>query len=181
LAIQKKRSQMLAWGRKVSKPFRDRVTQMGASFKIDPGYLMACMAFETGRTFDPAIPNAAGSGATGLIQFMPGTAQALGTTTAELAKMSTVKQLDYVEKYFMPRKGRLISLEDVYMAILWPAAIGKLNSYVLFRKSDPLNPKRYVQNAGLDMNRDYVVTKAEASNRVSRQLELGLMPENSLG
>ena len=33
-----------------------------------------------------AVKNAAGSGATGLIQFMPRTAQGLGTTTAKLAK-----------------------------------------------------------------------------------------------
>lgn len=70
---------MLAWGKKVSKPFRDRVLRMGAALQADPSHLMACMAFETGRTFDPAVRNAAGSGAVGLIQFMPATAQALGT------------------------------------------------------------------------------------------------------
>ena len=38
---------------------------------------MAVMSFETGGTFDPGIRNAAGSGATGLIQFMPSTAAGL--------------------------------------------------------------------------------------------------------
>lgn len=172
---------MLAWGKKVSKAFRDRVVAMGELLDVDPNHLMACMAFESGQTFSPSIRNGAGSGATGLIQFMPATAQALGTTTDALAKMSAVKQLDYVEKYFLPRKGKLKTLEDLYMAILWPAGIGKPNDYVLFRKDDPLNPKRYVQNAGLDYNGDGVITKAEAARKVGRQLEIGLGVGNVWG
>ena len=170
---------MLAWGKKVSKPFRDRVLRMGATLQADPSHLMACMAFETGRTFAPAVRNAAGSGAVGLIQFMPATAQVLGTTPQQLAAMSAVRQLDYVERYFQPRAGRLKTLADVYMAILWPAAIGKPASYVLFDRNDPDHPRRYVQNAGLDYNRDGLVTKAEAAARVAEQLALGLRPENA--
>jgi len=137
------------------------------------------MAFETGRSFSPAVRNAAGSGAVGLIQFMPATAQALGTTTAQLAAMSAVKQLDYVERYFQPRAGKLKTLEDVYMAILWPAAIGKPEGFVLFDRADPVYPKRYVQNAGLDFNKDGQITKAEAAARVRRTLQEGLRPANA--
>ena len=170
---------MLAWGNKVSKPFRDRVVKMGEVLLVDPSYLMACMAFETGRSFDPAVQNAAGSGAVGLIQFMPATAQALGTTTQLLAAMSGVKQLDFVERYFLPKAGKLKTLADVYMTILWPAAVGKPGTYVLFDRNDPLHPKRYVQNAGLDYDRNGIITKDEAAYRVGQQLELGLQPENA--
>ena len=48
--------------------------------------------------------NAAGSGATGLIQFMPNTAEGLGTSTGELAGMSRARQMHYVEKY-LSNKG----------------------------------------------------------------------------
>ena len=34
--------------------------------------------------------------------------------------MTAEEQLDYVEEYFKTSKGKLKSLEDVYMAILWP-------------------------------------------------------------
>ena len=170
---------MLAWGKKVSKPFRDRIVKVAQDLGTDPNYLMACMAFESARTFSPSILNAAGSGAVGLIQFMPSTAQALGTTTQQLAAMSAVKQLDYVERYFAPSKGKLRSLEDVYMAILWPRAVGKPQEYVLFDKNDPQYPKRHIQNAGLDFNRDGLITKAEAAARVRRELEEGLRPENA--
>lgn len=167
---------MLAWGKKVSDKFRQRVIEIAESLGTDPNFLMACMAFESGESFSPSVKNAAGSGATGLIQFMPSTAQALGTTTAKLGAMSAVQQLDYVEKYFKPSKGKLKSLEDVYMAILWPAAVGKPMSYVLFSKSDTAHPKRYIQNAGLDFNRDGIVTKAEAAAKVRKKLEKGLQP-----
>jgi hypothetical protein len=132
---------------------------MGQRLNTDPNWLMSCIAFESGRSFSPSITNAAGSGATGLIQFMPSTAQALGTSTEALARMSAVEQLEWVEKYFRPSAGRLKTLEDVYMAILWPAAVGKPDSYVLFVKADKRHPKRYIQNAGLDWNKDGKITK----------------------
>ena len=74
----------LAWGRKVSQTFRDRVFWIGDELAIDPDFLMACMAWESAETFRANIKNAAGSGATGLIQFMPSTARALGTTAEAL-------------------------------------------------------------------------------------------------
>ena len=169
---------MLAWGKKVSEEFCQKVRDIARELETEPNYLMACMAFESG--FCPHVKNAAGSGAVGLIQFMPSTAQALGTTTEALASMTAVQQLAYVEKYFRPSKGKLTSLEDVYMAILWPAAIGKPLSHVLFAKHDPRHPIRYMQNAGLDFNRDGLVTKAEAADKVRQKLERGLLPAFAL-
>jgi hypothetical protein len=137
------------------------------------------MAFESAETFSPSVLNGAGSGAVGLIQFMPSTAAALGTSTEALAKMTAENQLDFVRQYFAPQRGRLQSLDDVYMAILWPGAIGKPNDFVLFDKSDTAHPKRYIQNAGLDFNGDGKVTKAEAAARVRAMLDKGLKPENA--
>ena len=170
---------MLAWGKKVSKRFRVRIREVAANLQTDPNFLMACMAFESAGTFSSSIKNGAGSGAVGLIQFMPSTAQALGTTTERLIAMSAVRQLEFVEKYFIWTKGRLNTLEDVYMAILWPSAIGKSQNYVLFDKNDPAHPKRYIQNAGLDFNKDGLITKAEAARKVQIRLDEGLLPANA--
>ncbi|MBB3061912.1 lytic transglycosylase domain-containing protein [Microbulbifer rhizosphaerae] len=137
---------------------------------ISPDFLMSCMAFETGETFSPSIKNAAGSGATGLIQFMPRTARGLGTTTEELAKMTAEKQLDYVEKYFLPYKGKLKTLEDIYMAILYPVAIGMDPGEALFRRG----AKTYEQNSGFDKDEDGVITPAEISVKVRQKYEKGL-------
>lgn len=174
-----KTEQPLAWGARVTPSFRDCVRRIGARLGINPDYLMACMAFESARTFDPAIRNAAGSGATGLIQFMPSTAAALGTTTEALAAMSACQQLVYVEAYFRPWKDRLRTLGDVYMAILWPGAIGKPEGWVLFDEADKAHPKRYIQNRGLDFDSDGKITKAEATSGPRQQLVAGLMARNA--
>ena len=158
----------VVWGAKVSPTFKDRLFWLCDELDINPDYLMACMAFESAETFRPDIKNAAGSGATGLIQFMPSTALGLGTTVAKLAAMTAEDQLNFVYKYFRPYKGRLQTLEDTYMAILLPSQVGKELSSVLFSGG-----VAYRQNAGLDSNRDGRVTKAEASAKVREKLEKG--------
>lgn len=167
----------LAWGRLVSADFRVRVQKMASRLKVDASWLMAIMAFESGRTFSASVRNAAGSGAVGLLQFMPQTAAALGTSSNALAKMTAVQQLEYVERYFLQWKGKLRTLADLYSAVLWPGAIGKPPDYVLFRRDDTRTPKRYLQNAGLDFNKDGLVTKAEMASKVEAFLLQGLKPE----
>jgi hypothetical protein len=87
--------------------------------------------------------------------------------------MTPVAQLDFVRRYFLPQKGRLNDLNDVYMAILWPRAVGRPASHVLFVNGS----RQYSQNKGLDVNFDGVVTKAEAASRVQQHLVEGMRPE----
>lgn len=137
-----------------------KIEEIAGRLGIDPKWLLAAISFETGGEFSSKTRNRL-SGATGLIQFMESTAEGLGTSTAELARMSENRQLDYVEKYLSRFKGRMNSLEDVYMAILWPAAVGKSNNTVIFSSG-----VTYSQNAGLDINGDHAVTKGEAAAKV---------------
>ena len=166
----------MAWGKKVSRVFRARVVWIGEALVLDPSDLMACMHWESGGTFSASVRNAAGSGATGLIQFMPSTAKGLGTTTAALAKMTAEDQLDYVYRYFRPYAGRLLNLGDIYMAILWPSGIGKPDSYVLFDRSKA--PTAFRQNAGLDVSKDGRITRGECLIKIKQRLTNGLRPEN---
>lgn len=159
----------LVWGAKVSQVFKDRVRWIADTLGFDPNWLMACMAFESGETFRANIRNAAGSGAVGLIQFMPATAKALGTSTAALSAMTPEDQLKYVYKYFEPYRGRLQSLDDLYMAILWPKAVGKPGTYQLFVRGGIA----YRQNAGLDRDKDGVVTKLETCAKIREKYERG--------
>lgn len=158
----------LAWGQKVSQEFRDRLYWIALELDINADYLMSLIAFESGETFSASVKNAAGSGATGLIQFMPSTARGLGTTTNKLAAMTPEDQLNYVYKYLKPYKGRIQTLSDLYMAVLWPAGVGKPANYVLFSGG-----VAYRQNAGLDLNKDGKITKAEAAARVEEKLKRG--------
>ena len=173
-------STQLAWGAKVSADFRDKVRWLVEDLDIGPGpgrpepnWLMTWMAWETGRSFRADVKNMAGSGATGLIQFMPSTARGLGTTVEALAAMSPESQLNFVWKYFKPYKGKIRSLSDGYMAILWPRAVGKPDDHALFTGG-----VAYRQNAGLDTNKDGKVTKREAAAKVTALLDEGLRPGN---
>jgi hypothetical protein len=170
------KDQELVYGSKVTEDFRKKVIEIANDLGANPNHLMAIMAFESAGTFSPSIKNAAGSGATGLIQFMPSTAKGLGTTTADLAKMTAIEQLDYVQKYFQWKKGKLNSIDDFYMAVLWPKACGKADDYVLFEKGT----KAYTQNKGLDTDNDGKITKAEASNKVRQSLAAGEKLKNSI-
>ena len=160
-------SRQIAWGAKVGAAFKVKLIEISENIGVDPNYLISAIAFETGETFSPSIKNR--NGATGLIQFLPDTAVELGTTTADLAAMTAVDQMDYVEKYFNPYRNRLESIEDVYMAILWPAAIGKANSWALFSRPSA----QYERNSGLDTNKDGTVTKEEAAAMVKAKLLKG--------
>ena len=167
----------IAWGAKVSGEFKNKAIQVATNLGISPDYLMACMAFETGETFSPKEPNKAGSGAIGLIQFMPITAtKSLNITVDKLAAMTAVQQLDYVEKYFKLQmawnKKKLSTLEDVYMAILYPAAIGQDLDSTLFAKGSI----EYKQNDGFDKNNDGKITPAEISTILRAKYEKGLKP-----
>lgn len=177
----------LAWGGKVSNVFRDRVWWIADEISkvqkaaFDPNWLMACMAWETGEKFTADVKNLAGSGATGLIQFMPTTAADLAhyrstsLTTATLAAMTAEDQLSWVYWYFrmqIDRHGPITNLEDCYMAILWPKAIGSPASSALWTKGGM--PTTYRQNAGLDRNKDGTITKAEAAGHVHEKLVKGM-------
>lgn len=166
----------LAWGARVSPEFRVKVRAISGRLGCAPDDLMSCVAWESGRSFSPSKKNMAGSGATGLIQFMPATAKGLGTSTAALAAMTAVEQLDWVEKYFQPYKGKLNTLADLYMAILWPAAVGKPMEHVLWNRAT--RPTTYRQNAGLDINHDGAITKAECAAKLYGMKAEGQRPEN---
>lgn len=166
----------IAWGAKVSPVFKERVLWIADSLGCSPDDLMACMAWESGESFAPDKKNMAGSGATGLIQFMPSTAKALGTNIASLGAMTAEDQLRYVYAYFKPYAGRLHNLGDVYMAILWPRAVGQPDHFVLFDRAK--TPVTFRQNAGLDINHDGLVTRSECLVKVNQKLAKGLLPEN---
>jgi peptidoglycan hydrolase-like protein with peptidoglycan-binding domain len=145
----------------VTPEFIAAVEAMAGRLGTKPEYLLAAMSFETGGRFDPGTQN--GIGATGLIQFLKSTAKGLGTTTDKLAKMTSVAQLEFVEKYLEPFAGKLGSLEAVYTSIL--SGSPKKPDAILFKEGTPeykLNP--------LDWNDDGVITAREATLVVAARM-----------
>ena len=149
--------------------FAGRVLDIAEDLDVPPDWLMAVMYAES--RLDPGIENLQGSGATGLIQFMPTTAAELGTSVERLRRMEAVQQLEYVYLYLQQvreRYGNYESLTDLYLAILYPKARGQDYCYTLF--SRPM--ESYRQNKGLDKDRDGRVTISDVDKHLK-----GLFPE----
>lgn len=162
------RIQGVSGNRFVSSDFIRGVEGMAKRLGTRPEYLLGVMSFESGGTFNPGIRN--GIGATGLIQFLPSTARGLGTTTDALAKMSSVEQLKYVEKYFdQPNfKGKLGTLEGLYTAVLSGRARSNPNDVLFTRGTNA-----YAQNP-LDWNNDGKITAGEAVTPVAARMYGGV-------
>ena len=113
-------------------PFTQKLRQISNSLQVNPLDLLKVMSFETKQTIDPSITNRIG--ATGLIQFMPKTAEYIGTTTDKLRGMSAVEQLDWVLRYYKIKKlppGSKAS--DIYLSTFMPAVVthNKPDDFVL--------------------------------------------------
>lgn len=155
---------------KTSEAFRAELVRVADRLGCDPSDLAAIISFESGRTFSPSVRNRS-SGAVGLIQFTKSGIAGLGTTLESLANMSAVEQLAWVEKYFRARpKAR--NLGDLYMAVLWPSAVYKPDSFVLMTKESPA----YKPNApALDPQGLGYVTRAMALSPVRSVRNSGKM------
>jgi hypothetical protein len=184
----------MAWSKKVSKEFRDKIYAWCSRQGYDPivaSWLMACMHFESGGTFSPSKQNNGGSNFFGLIQFGDDAAKDLGTTLGKLVAMTQLEQLDYVFKYFEmwgKRGKKYTQLEDFYLAIFYPAAVGKKADAILFRERTEENKqlisdfeaKAFIQNKGFDRNKDRVITVGEICTTIYNTYYTGMDPVNRL-
>ena len=163
----------LAWGAKLTEAQRAFIVSMAAALGTDPSWNTSVIQFES--RWNPQAVNAQ-SGATGLIQFMPSTAIGVGTTVEAISQLDIDGQLPLCFQYWKPYAGRMKTLSDCYMAVLYPAAIGLAEDSVIF----PPGSKAYLQNRGLDINHDNAVTKAEAASFVAKALADGLRDGNAI-
>lgn len=151
--------------------FRRELMAVASRLGIKADYLAAVIAFESAGTFRPDIRNRS-SGATGLIQFLPSTASQLGTDTQRLAAMTAQEQLRYVEAYYtraIRARGQLESLADCYLVVLTGSKAPR--DGVLFdRDGNAYSSAAYARNAGLDLNRDGIITADEAVHRIQSLL-----------
>lgn len=147
--------------------FNGKLEKMAGELGVKKEDLITIMKFES--RLDPKARNPY-SGATGLIQFMPSTARELGTSTEELSKMSAVEQLDYVFMYFKQKGIKPgMSLGDLYLAVFYPAAVGKSDNMVLGQQgASGFSGKVYDQNKVLDKNKDGIITVADVKSSIER-------------
>lgn len=153
---------------KLSQSQLNALVRAADTLGIDPDWLATVISFETAGSFSPNILNAAGSGAFGLIQFMPSTARGiLKTETSEEAVrigrgMSFEEQLEkMVIPYFRGRTMR--NLNDVYLQVFYPAAAGKSDEYIV--GSDP--SAVYRQNKVFDKEGKGYITRSDITRTIN--------------
>lgn len=152
--------------------FERKVREVSRMLNIPPEWLMAVMHSES--RFDASVKNHLGSGATGLIQFMPTTAKEHDITTDKLRNMNHIEQLDYVFQYlnkYRSKYGEYHSLTSLYLGILYPKAIGEEYCYTLYASPS----KAYKMNAGLDEDKDNRVTVMDIDKRMKRKYKTAYM------
>ena len=203
----------LIWGNKVSCEFRMKVIEICKDLWADDylkmaNNLMAVFYWETGGTFKSDVPNQSKSGATGLIQFMPERAdEYFGNHTieivpnyfnsknkdlhnlprvAEFARMTSLKQLDYVKKYFESQRNKKLEFIDFYLQVLFPVSSGKAEHVVFADEESKLdlpteNKKikekrvsKYDKNSGFDLNKNGKIYKSDIAKMVEKYKTEGL-------
>ena len=152
---------------KTSPAFRLKVVAIARRLKLNPSALLAVMGFETAGTFSPRITSGGKDfadnpgGAVGLIQFTKAWAPVVvGVTTAELAQMDALRQLDFVEKWYA-KAGGVKTIPDHYFAVFAPMCIGASLSQSVYVKGT----KAYSQNAAMDADGDGVITCGDITNK----------------
>ncbi len=134
-----------------------KLSQVADKYGIPFEWLANLINHETAGTWNPAIQNSIG--ATGLIQFIPSTADGYGVNVNQLAQMSFTQQLDYVDAYLARNLRKVLgengkvkdtfNQTDLFMTIFYPVAVGRPD--IEF----PL--KVQVANSGIRTPQDYTI------------------------
>jgi len=140
--------------------FLEKLVRVAQELGISAKALFGVIRHES--HFNHHVPNPK-TGAMGLIQFMPDTAEELGTSTRQLARMTGTQQLDYVYKFLKNHKVRPgMDIGDLYMSIFMPLYVGKPEGTVLGKKGGGKLPgtnksmhKIWEQNPSLTGGKDY--------------------------
>jgi RHS repeat-associated protein len=112
---------------KVSNEFIEKVLEISYNLGLDPNKLMAVMAQES--NLNPQAKNP--DGAVGLIQFTGIAIKQinkdynLNLTKDDIFKMSAIKQLDLVEKFYSKMAKKIRTIEDFAVTTFAPAHLGK--------------------------------------------------------
>lgn len=149
--------------------FLEAIRELEDKIGTERNALYRIIKHESG--FNPAIQNPY-TNATGLIQFIPSTANGLGTSIDILKNMTGLEQLVYVEKFYKPFFGRARTIGDLYLATFLPAAVGKPDNFVIgirgaTTKVFGLNQNSlYVQNTVFDWDSKGYYTVGDIRKRI---------------
>jgi len=114
----------IAWGKKVSGPFKSKVLSISANLGCDPSHLMSAMAFESGESFF-AVGQEQGERRDRPYSIHAEHRQVAGHHHGRPGRNERRRPARFVAKYLAPFKNKMTTVADVYMTILFPKAVGK--------------------------------------------------------
>lgn len=166
--------------------FRYELWRQASEAGLNPSYIAAVLRLES--NFDPNIQNQGGAPALGLLQFwrdfFPAIVARAAKSRPELASvtwddlrwLTAVAQIPFVISYFegVPALHVQSTPTDYYVATFMPRFVGYPSATVLGKRdSAELVPGTklklgtvYAQNAGLDVDRDGVITVGDVGRKV---------------
>jgi hypothetical protein len=148
--------------------FEQKVIQISNALGINPNWLMILMYSESG--LNPKASNPIPPYPVGLIQFAQQTAIGLGTSTQALLSMSRLQQLDYVYKYFAPKRGKFKSIYDLYLYNFLPSSVGYNDFHIIGSEISPQYAVSVAQsNKGFDLNNNNQITIAEFKQFIKKK------------
>lgn len=141
----------------------------------DPNALMVVFVLETfakktGK-IDHLIKNSLNY--RGLLQFSPANLRAMGYTVETFEKLANYEQVEQVVyKYLKPYSGRMRCLADIYLAVLFPVAIGKPDNFVL--QHGKLTAEKVARaNPLYDIDKDGDIEVGEVKRRLAEYIPAG--------
>lgn len=146
-----------------NRDFRIRMHEVAADLNVPTQWLADLIAFETGGTFSPSVPNYGGYGAYGLIQFTTETLGNMGYSVPEVTSMSDVEQLDLVQDYLSEFRGRLHTPYHLLMAV-WGGS-----SYLNMLINEGVDAVRNISDGDITFA-DYTTRLGEHAGRVYEPL-----------
>jgi len=155
--------------------FTAAAQQLANDFNFDVNWLYAVIQIES--NFNPWNVNPS-TGAIGLIQFMPSTLDSMSLTAADIQQATATQQVNFIRQYLTPYKGRINSLNDLYMAVFYPAAIGEGLNFQLPDKVGVWNPA--YQNPNGSVTVKSIMTKFQSLLPAEAQSLVNLIADNPL-
>lgn len=128
--------------------FNTALEKLSKQYGINKDWVNRLIQLESGG--DTTAKNKSGS-ASGIIQMIDSTARGVGTTAEDLRKMTATEQLPFAFKYWDKYKGKINQPTDLYIANMYPKALGKPDDY-------KLEGNVYAGNKALDKDKKGYIT-----------------------
>lgn len=155
----------------IRNAFAQKVVAVASWLQIDPNWLMQVMYAESRLKATAQNIQQGRLIAAGLLQWTK--ASGVPGAPQSMVSQGHLQQLDWVQQYFAPYRGKMHSYFDVYLVTFFPAGVGKADDYVFATKN--LSAALIAQqNPAINILKDGKITMAEFKQYVWNSTPAGV-------